>query len=51
MPDFLSFTDVGKSCQSRESLTWQICLLILFTKKMFSQKFTKGNTQFYVCFI
>ena len=28
----LSFTDVGKSCQSREFLQWQICLLTLFAK-------------------
>ena len=28
----LSFADVGKSCQSREFLVWQICLLTLFAK-------------------
>ena len=28
----LLFTDVGKSCPSREFLTWQICLLMLFVK-------------------
>ena len=29
-------TDVGKSCQSGEFLTWQICLLALFAKIKFS---------------
>ena len=28
----LSFTDIGKSCPSREYLTWQVCLLTLFAK-------------------
>ena len=28
----LLFTDVGKSCPSREFLMWQICLLTLFAK-------------------
>ena len=35
----LSVTDVGKSCQSREFLTWQICLLTLFVKIKSSRKF------------
>ena len=35
----LSFTDIGKSCLSREFLTSQICLLTLFTKTKFSGKF------------
>ena len=37
--NFLSFTDVGKSCQSRDFFTWQICLLTLFVKIKFSRKF------------
>ena len=32
------FTDVGKSCQNRIFLTWQISLLTLFEKIKFSQK-------------
>ena len=28
----LSYTDVGKSCQRHELLTWQICLLTLLVK-------------------
>ena len=28
----MSFTDVGKSCPSREFLTSQLCLLMLFAK-------------------
>ena len=35
----LSFTDEGKSCQSREFLTWQICLLTLFVKDKILAKF------------
>ena len=35
----LSFTDIGKSCPSFEFLMPQICLLTLFAKKKFSQKF------------
>ena len=46
----LSFTDVGKSSPSHEFLTWQICLLTLFTKIKLSRKipnlqyFYGGNT-------
>ena len=36
----LSFTDEGKSCQSREFLTWQICLLTLFVKDKILAKFS-----------
>ena len=33
----LSFTDIGKSCQRRELLTLQICLLTLFAEiKLFT---------------
>ena len=32
-------TDIGKSCPSHKFLTLQICLLTLFTKTKFSQKF------------
>ena len=35
----MSFTDVGKSCPSREFLTSQMCLLMLFAKIKFSRKF------------
>ena len=35
----LSFTDIVKSCQSLEFVTWQICLLTLFAKIKFSRKF------------
>ena len=35
----MSFTDVGKSCPSRLFLTSQLCLLTLFEKIKFSQKF------------
>ena len=35
----LSFTDIGKSCPSREFLTSQICLLKLFAKIKFSRNF------------
>ena len=35
----LSFTDIGKSSHSREFLTSQICVLTLFAKIKFSQKF------------
>ena len=48
----MSFTDVGKSLPSYEILTWQICLLTLFTKKKilakikFLHKFP--NLQFFV---
>ena len=35
----LSFTDIGKSCPSREFLMAQICLLMLFAKIKFSRKF------------
>ena len=34
----LLFTDKGKACPSREFLTSQICLLMLFAKIKFSQK-------------
>ena len=34
----LSFTDVGKSCHSRDFLTWPICLLTLLAKVKFSRK-------------
>ena len=33
------FTDIGKSCPSHEFLALQICLLMLFAKIKFSQKF------------
>ena len=33
------FTDVGKSCPSREFLTWQMRLLMIFVKIKFSRKF------------
>ena len=35
----LIFTDEGKSCPSREFLTWQMCLLMLFPKMKCSRKF------------
>ena len=35
----LLVADVGKSCPSRKCLTWQICLVTLFTKIKFSQNF------------
>ena len=35
----LSFTDICKSCTSREFLASQMCLLTLFTKIKLSQKF------------
>ena len=35
----LSFSDVGKSCPSCDFLASQICLLMLFEKIKFSQKF------------
>ena len=35
----LSFTDTGKSCPNHEILMCQICLLLLFAKIKFSQKF------------
>ena len=41
----LSFIDVGKLGPHREFLTWQICLLPLFLKIKFSQKFP--NLQYY----
>ena len=34
-----SFTDIGKSCPSREFLTSQICLLMLFATIKLSRKF------------
>ena len=37
--NLLSFTDVGKSCQIRDFLTWQIRLLTLFAKINFSRSF------------
>ena len=37
----LSFTDVGKACQSREFLMCQISTLMLFAKIKFSRKFPK----------
>ena len=38
-PSSLPFTDMGKSCHSREFFTSQICLLTLFAKIKFSRKF------------
>ena len=35
----LSFTDIGKSCPVRDFFTSQMCLLTLFGKIKFSQKF------------
>ena len=35
----MSFTDICKSCPSREFLESQICLLMLFVKIKFSRKF------------
>ena len=35
----LPFTDLGKSCPSRDLLTSQVCLLTLFAKIKFSRKF------------
>ena len=35
----LSFTDIGKLCPSHDFLTSQMCLLTLFAKLKFSQKF------------
>ena len=43
-----SFTGVGKSCPSREFLTWQICLLMLFAKIKFSRKFAVLHTCMHV---
>ena len=37
----LSFTDVGKSCQNREFLTWQICFLTLFAKNKILAKISE----------
>ena len=34
-----SFTEIGKTCLSREFLMLQICLLMLFVNKKFSRKF------------
>ena len=41
----LSFTDMGNPCRSRELLTSQICLLTLFAKIKFSQKFPNLQIQ------
>ena len=41
----LSFTDEGKSCQTRKFLTSLICLLTLFAKIKFSRKFP--NLQYF----
>ena len=38
----LSFTDIGKSCPSRDFLTTQIWLFWLFAKLKFSRKFQNG---------
>ena len=35
----LSFTDIGKSCPSRDFLMSQICILTLFSKIKVSRKF------------
>ena len=35
----LSFTDIVKSCPSRDILASQVCYLTLFAKIKFSQKF------------
>ena len=35
----LSFTDMGKSCTVRDFFMSQVCLLTLFAKIKFSQKF------------
>ena len=42
----LSFTDASKSCPSRNFLTLQTCLLMLFEKIKFSRKFP--NLQYMV---
>ena len=47
----LSFIDIGKSCLCPEFFTSLICLLMLFAKIKFSQKFPNlqyGNTSFNV---
>ena len=44
----MSFTDIGKSCLSRELLTSQICLLKLFAKIKFYQKFPHLQYHIYV---
>ena len=41
---FLSFTDIGKSCPSRD---FEICLLTLFAKIYFSGKFPNLKYQIY----
>ena len=43
MAKSLSLSDVGKSCSSSEFVTWQICLLTLFLKIKFSQKFPNSQ--------
>ena len=45
----LSFTDVGKSCHSRD-LTWQIhaSLLSLFAKNKFSRKYSEYMSLNYI---
>ena len=45
----LSFTDMCKSCPSREFLASQICLLMLFAKIKFSRKFP--NLQLYAKYV
>ena len=46
MAKSLSFTDIGKSCPSREFLTLQICILMLQAKIEFSGNFQ--NLQYFV---
>ena len=33
----LLFTDIGKSCPSRESLMWQMCLNVIFGNKIMAK--------------
>ena len=48
----LSFTDVGKSCPSREFLTWHLCILTLFAKKKILAKFPDSQyTNYETCAI
>ena len=47
----LSFTDIGKSCPSREFYTSQICLLTPFAKIKFSRKFPDLQYPNLVCML
>ena len=42
--NILSFSDIGKSCHSRDFITSQICLFSLFARIKFSRKFPKSDS-------